>query len=307
MIKTVGVVGAGTMGSGIAQKLAQEGAQVVLVDLDEPKVKAGLDRIRASLDEAVTRKIFDRAKADQALARISGTHDWAKLAPADLVIEAVFEDLTVKKDVFARLDAACRKDAILATNTSSFPVADLAKATKHPARVLGLHFFYHPAKNRLVEVVPHAGTAATALSEAWTFQERTGKTPIRSEGSPGFVVNRFFVPWLNEAVRLHEAGVAIPTIEQAGKEAFSIGMGPFELMNVTGIPIALHSAETLGKKFGAFYAPAALLAKQVASGKPWTLTGEVEAARVAEARDRLLGVVFLVAGEILDEKIARPE
>jgi enoyl-CoA hydratase/3-hydroxyacyl-CoA dehydrogenase len=307
VIKTVGVVGAGTMGSGIAQKLAQEGARVVLVDLDDAKVKAGLDRVRASLDEAVNRKIFDKAKADATFGRIEGTADFQKLAPAELVIEAVFEDLKVKKDVFARLDAACSRGAILATNTSSFPVADLAAATKHPARVLGLHFFYHPAKNRLVEVVPHGGTEGRAFDEAWSFQERTGKTPIRSEDSPGFVVNRFFVPWLNEAVRLHEAGISIPTIEEAGKAAFSIGMGPFELMNVTGIPIALHSAETLGQKFGPFYAPAPQLAKQVASGKPWTLTGEVETARVQQAKDRLLGVIFLVAGEILDEKIAKPE
>ncbi len=307
MIRTVGVVGAGTMGSGIAQKLAQEGAKVLLVDLDQPKVDAGLARIRSSLDEAVNRKIFDRAKADQALARVEGTPSFEKLRDADLVIEAVFEDLTVKKDVFAKLDAACRPDAILATNTSSFPVADLAKATKVPGRVLGLHFFYHPAKNRLVEVVPHPGTKADAFAEAWTFQERTGKTPIKSDDSPGFVVNRFFVPWLNEAVRLHEAGIAIPTIEAAAKEAFSIGMGPFELMNVTGIPIALHSAETLGQKFGPFYSPAKLLAKQVESKKPWDLQGEVEASKVEEAKDRLLGVVFLVAGEILDEKIARAE
>jgi enoyl-CoA hydratase/3-hydroxyacyl-CoA dehydrogenase len=307
MIKTVGVVGAGTMGSGIAQKLAQENARVVLVDLDAAKVEAGLARIRSSLDEAVTRKIFDRTRADATLGRVEGTPAWDRLADVDLVIEAVFEDLAVKKDVFERLDRACKKDAILATNTSSFPVAAVAAATKHPSRVLGLHFFYHPAKNRLVEVVPHAGTSPTAFQETWTFQERTGKTPIRSEDSPGFVVNRFFVPWLNEAVKLHEAGLAIPTIEAAAKEAFSIGMGPFELMNVTGIPIALHSAATLGEKFGAFYAPAPLLAKQVAGGKPWPLAGEVEAAKVALAKERLLGAVFLVAGEILDERIARRE
>ena len=307
MIKTVGVVGAGTMGSGIAQKLSQEGARVLLVDLDQAKVDAGLTRIRSTLDEAVSRKIFDRARADQTLARIEGTPSWEKLRDADLVIEAVFEDLAVKKDVFAKLDAACRPETILATNTSSFPVADLARATKHPSRVLGLHFFYHPAKNRLVEVVPHPTTDPKAFADAWTFQERTGKTPIKSEDSPGFVVNRFFVPWLNEAVRLHEAGIAIPTIEAAAKAAFSIGMGPFELMNVTGIPIALHSAATLGQKFGPFYAPAPLLAKQVESKKPWNLSGELESAKVQQAKDRLLGVVFLVAGEILDEKIARAE
>ncbi|MBI3723572.1 enoyl-CoA hydratase/isomerase family protein [bacterium] len=307
-IRNVGVVGAGTMGSGIAQKLAQEGASVVLVDLDDAKVKAGLDRLRASLDEAVSRKIFDRAKADLALARVRGTASWDALADAELVIEAVFEDLAVKRDVFARLDRACRPDAILATNTSSFHVRDVANATRHPERVLGLHFFYHPAKNRLVEVVPHEKTDRGALARAWTFQERTGKTPIASKDAPGFVVNRFFVPWLNEAARVLDDGAAtIPTVEAAAKAAFSIGMGPFELMNVTGIPIALHAAETLGRELGAFYAPSESLKRQVSSGKPWDLSGDVEPGKVAALGERLLGVVFQVAGEIEDEGIARAE
>ncbi len=308
-IRTVAVVGAGTMGSGIAQKLAQEGARVLLVDLDEGKALAGLARVRASLDEAVTRRIFDRARADQTLGRIEAGADWSVLAAADLAIEAVFEDQAVKADVFRRLDEACRPDAILATNTSSFAVADLARATRRPGRVLGLHFFYHPAKNRLVEVVPHPATDRAALARAWTFQERTGKTPIASADAPGFVVNRYFVPWLNEAARILEAGLArVPTVEAAAKAAFGSGMGPFELMNVTGIPIALHSAATLGRKLGAFYEPAPALARQVESGKPWDLAGEPEdAAKIEAVRDRLLGVVFLVAGELLDENVARPE
>jgi enoyl-CoA hydratase/3-hydroxyacyl-CoA dehydrogenase len=307
-IETVGVVGAGTMGSGIAQKLAQEGARVVLVDLDEEKVRAGLDRVKASLDEAVARKILDRARADQALGRILATADFAKLAPVDLVIEAVFEDLRVKRTVFTRLDEACRSETILATNTSSFHVRDVAQATKHPERVLGLHFFYHPAKNRLVEVIPHAKTDPAALDRAWRLQERTGKTPILSKDSAGFVVNRFFVPWLNEAARIVDDGVAtIPTVEAAAKEAFSIGMGPFELMNVTGIPIAFHSATTLGREFGPFYAPAKSLEKQVKSEQLWKLEGAPDPAKVKAVKDRLLGVVFQVAGEILDEQVAVAE
>src|SRR5262249_52222538 len=229
---TVGIVGAGTMGAGIAQKYAQEGLQVVLVDLDDAKAKAGMEKLEKSLAEAVSRKILDDKRAAEVRSRVTATADWSKLASADLVIEAVFEDLAIKKDVFARLDQACRADAALATNTSSFYVRDVAAATAHPARVLGLHYFYHPAKNRLVEVVAHDGTDRALLAQVWALQERIGKTPIASRDAPGFVVNRFFVPWLDEAVRIVEEGAAsIASVEKAGKDAFGIGMGPFELMN----------------------------------------------------------------------------
>jgi len=307
-IRSVGVIGAGTMGAGIAQKLAQEGADVVLVDMDEARAQAGKERVKKSLGEAVARKIFDQKRADAALARVKATHDWSALADVDLVIEAVFEDLTVKRDVFAKLSAVCRPDAILSTNTSSFPVSAVASAATHPERVLGLHFFYHPAKNRLVEVVPHATTDKGALERTWAFQERTGKTPIGSADRPGFVVNRFFVPWLNEATRLLEEKVAnIPTIEAAAKAAFGIGMGPFELMNVTGIPIAYHSAGTLGEKLGAFYAPSWELTGKMSAGGLWDLAGAVDEGALEAVKARLLAAVFLVAGEILDEKIALAE
>ena len=169
--------------------------------------------------------------------RIRGTTRDEDLAEADLVVEAVFEDLAVKKAVFARLDRACRAETILATNTSSFAVAELAAGTPHPERVLGLHYFYHPAKNRLVEVVAGPATHERHLHRAWALQETLGKTPIRSRDAKGFIVNRFFSPWLNEAVRLLEEGVAdVATIDAAARKAFGIGMGPFELMNVTGVP-----------------------------------------------------------------------
>src|SRR5439155_14700344 len=128
--------------------------------------------------------------------RIRGTSDLEDLAGATLVVEAVFEDLVVKKEVFARLDAICRPDAILATNTSSFVVSEIAAATTHPARVLGLHYFFHPAKNRLVEVIAGERTDLAVFTRAWRLQEVLGKTPIRSTDSYGFIVNRFFVPWL---------------------------------------------------------------------------------------------------------------
>ncbi len=307
-IRRIGVVGAGNMGSGIAQKCAMEGFDVRLVDVTKEAAERGKSRIEELLHEAVARRILTEDKAKEIASRVSPSGDVGALADAELVVEAVFEDLGVKRDLFARLDAAVGPAAILATNTSSFLVDDVASSTKRPERVVGLHYFYHPAKNRLVEVVPGSKTSKETRERAWIFAEATGKTPIGSGDSPGFVVNRYFVPWANEAVRLLEEGVAdVPTIEAAAKEAFRIGMGPFELMNVTGVPIALHAATTLGERLGPFYAPSPRLADQVAQSKTWTLGGEPDAARFAAVRDRLLGVTFLVASSLVAEGVASKE
>jgi len=307
-IRSFAVVGAGNMGSGIAQKIATEGFPVTLVDLDEEKVARGLATVRKTLEQGVARRIFRPEQVDPILGRIHGTADWSGLKSADLVIEAVFEDLDVKRKVFGRLDEVCRPETLLATNTSSFFVKDLAAATAHPGRVLGLHYFFHPAKNRLVEVVPHEGTRPEAIQAAWAAQEALGKIPIRSADAPGFVVNRFFVPWLNEAVRLLEEGLAdIPTIEEAARTAFRIGMGPFELMNVTGVPIALHAAETLGHALHPFYAPAERLRAQVAGGEKWDLSGKADPSRFETVADRLLGVTFFIAASLVEEKVASVE
>jgi enoyl-CoA hydratase/3-hydroxyacyl-CoA dehydrogenase len=305
---TLAVIGAGNMGAGIAQKMATEGFPVVLVDLDEDRVRRGVDSIRRTLEQGVERKIFRAEEAQAILGRIHGTTDWSDLDRADLVVEAVFEDLGVKRDVFARLGRVCRADAVLATNTSSFAVAELAAAAARPERVLGLHYFYHPAKNRLVEVVPGPATDPRLLRAAWALQERLGKTPIASADSPGFIVNRYFVPWLNEATRLLEEGAGdIPTIEAAARATFGAGLGPFELMNVTGVPIALHAAATLGEAFGPFYAPTERLRRQVESGAAWPLDGTPDPGAQAALGDRLLGVVFHVAGALVSEQVGSIE
>lgn len=307
-VRTIAVIGAGNMGSGIAQKAATEGFSVVLVDLDDARVARGLSIVETTLAQGVERKIFKPDAAQAIRGRISGTSDWSKLSGVDLAIEAVFEDLDVKKGVFAKLEASCREDAILATNTSSFSVSDLAKGMKRPERMLGLHYFYHPAKNRLVEVIAGEATDPAVVHAAWTVQEMMGKTPIRSADAPGFIVNRYFVPWLNEAVRLLDEGVAdIPSIEAAAKKTFRVGMGPFELMNVTGVPIAFHAATTLGKAFGPFYAPAAGLAKQAESGKPWDLAGEPDPSKAEAVAKRMLAVTFLVATSLVDEEVGTVE
>jgi enoyl-CoA hydratase/3-hydroxyacyl-CoA dehydrogenase len=296
------------MGSGIAQKMATEGFTVVLVDVDDEKVARGLGIIGKTLKDGVQRGIFSEGDAAAILRRITGTSRFEDLAGVDLVVEAVFEDLEVKKAVFRRLDEVCRRDAILATNTSSYSVTELASATRHPERVLGLHYFFHPAKNRLVEVVAGRNTAPELLRKAWRLQEALGKTPIASSDSYGFIVNRFFLPWLTEAVRMLEEGTAsTATIDEAAKKAFGIGMGPFELMNVTGVPIAFHASTTFGNAFGPLYAPPALLRTQAESGQWWKIAGTPDPTQFAAISDRLAAGSFLVAAALVDERVGTIE
>jgi len=304
----IAVVGAGNMGSGIAQKIATEGYPVLLLDLNADAATNGRERIRTLLAEGVERRIFRPEQAEEILTRVTASGDLNDAKDCALVIEAVFEDLDVKRELFQKLDSICDDKTILATNTSSFYVKDVASATRRADRVVGMHYFYHPAKNRLVEVIPGDATSESTRSWSWTFNEIIGKTPIHSADAPGFVVNRYFVPWLNESVRMLDEGVAdIPTIEAAAKKAFRIGMGPFELMNVTGVPITLHAATTLGRELGPFYAPCPRLTPQVESKENWSLEGEVDESKMDIVARRLLGVTFQVAGTMIDEEVCSME
>jgi len=306
--KRIGIVGAGTMGSGIAQKTAQSGLDVVLMDLKEEFVERGLGAIRKMLQKGVERGVFREGQPEQILGRIQGTTSHADLAGCDLVVEAVFENLAIKRELFAELEKHVRPDCVLATNTSSFKVAAVAEGAARPERVVGLHYFYHPAQNRLLEVIPGPRTSSESSALAWAFAEATGKTAIHSADAPGFVVNRFFVPWLNENVRLLEEGVAdLPTIEETNKRFFGVGMGPFVLMNVTGVPIAQHACEGLASELGPFYAPCELLKQQVASKQDWVVEGAPSDKGVAEVEERLLGVVLLVAAALVEEGVSSPE
>ena len=290
-INKIAVIGAGNMGSGIAQKIAQEGLNVVMVDLKDEYVERGLGIIRQLLQEAVERKIFKPAQVDDILSRIEGTSDFSAAADADLVIEAVFEDKQVKADLFQKLDQICSEKTILATNTSSFFVHEFAVRTSRPDRFIGLHYFYHPAKNRLLEVIPHETTSAETIEKSLLAAKLHGKTAIVVKDAPGFAVNRFFVPFLNEAARMLEEDLAgIPTIEEAAKQAFKIGMGPFELMNVTGIPIAVHASTTLGNELGSFYVTADILKAQMDKNENWDLSGDIEESKLPPIIERFYGV-----------------
>ena len=307
-IAKIGVIGAGNMGSGIAQKIAQEGIPVVMIDTARPMLERGMANIRTLLSQGVERKLFRPGQADEILGRIRIDTDYSTVADADLVIEAVFEDKQVKTDLFKRLDRLCEPKTILATNTSSFYVKDFAARIDRPDRFIGLHYFYHPAKNRLLEVIPHEKTSTETIETALLAARLHGKTAIVVKDAPGFAVNRFFVPFLNEAARMLEEGAAdIMTIEEGARRAFQIGMGPFQLMNVTGIPIAVHAATTLGNELGPFYAPCDLLKARMDLGRDWVLEGAVNEAGLAAVMDRFYGVCLGVAAALVDEGVASME
>jgi len=307
-IQKVGIIGAGNMGSGIAQKIAQEGIQVVIVDIEDRFVQKGLENIKKTLLEGVKRKIFTEEQTEEILSRIKGTTNKDDVKDADLVIEAIFEDMDVKKDLFKYLDDVCEDKTVFASNTSSFSITDLASSINRNDRFVGLHFFYHPAKNRLLEIIPGKNTSENTVSLADIFSGMIGKTAIHVTDAPGFAVNRFFVPWLNEATRLLEENVAnIPTIDDTAKKVFKIPMGPFELMNVTGVPIAYHSTMGLGNKLDDFYLSSNRLKEQFESKEQWDMSKEVDTTKAGMVEERLLGAVFTVACKLAEEKVSSIE
>ena len=311
-IETVAIVGAGNMGSGIAQKTAQEQFPVQMVDRELQWVERGQETISTLLGQAVERRIFSEAQVEEIQARITGVVGVENVAAnTDLVIEAVFEDFDVKKAVFNTLDEACGEDTILASNTSSLSVNALAKATARPDRFVGLHFFYHPAKNRLVEVIPSELSSDDTIARVEQFCKMLGKVVIVCKDRPGFVVNRFFVPWLNEACLLLEEGVGTTAqIDAVACTAFDIGMGPFALMNLTGPPIALHATNYLAEQLDTpRYTGAKSLEELVEAGVMWDIDEETdcdaEATKIIS--ERLLGQVFAVASQIVAEEICSME
>ncbi len=302
-ISTVAVIGAGTMGSGIAQKLATAGLSVVLVDTHQKAAEAGRQRIERVLVEGLEKELFTGDEVDRILDRIRPTTELAEVREAELVIEAIDEVLDAKRALFAELGELTTPETILATNTTSFLVGELASACRAPERVLGLHFFFHPVKNHLVEVVEHADTAEEVSAAAWQLMERIGNAPIAARDAPGFLVYRFWVPLTNEAVRIHEEGVNLATIEEVAKGTFGTKRGPFELMNLAGIPVALQAARSLQERLGELYAPPPALALQVHNGTPWELTGEIDFERASEIADRLCGMVFHVALQLVSDGV----
>ena len=311
-IETVAIIGSGNMGSGIAQKSAQEKFDVQMVDREEKWVNRGQEIISNLLNQALERRIFSNEQIDSIKSRIEGVVGTENINPnTDLVIEAVFEDFEIKREVFSILDNVCDENTILASNTSSLSVNDLARATNRPDRFIGLHFFYHPAKNRLIEIIPAETTSEETLQAVEMYCKAMGKVVIICKDRPGFVVNRFFVPWLNEACILLEEGVASTAqIDSIACKAFDIGMGPFALMNLTGPSIALHATDYLAEQLETpRYKGTSILREMVANNKIWEIDDNTEYDESMEkiVKQRLLGQVFTVAAQIVDEEICSKE
>jgi 3-hydroxyacyl-CoA dehydrogenase len=278
-IKKVGVVGCGLMGHGIAQVAAQGGCTVVVVETEQKFLDSGLARIDKSLA-----KLAEKAKekggqfeAAPVRARISGSLERKALADCDLVVEAIVEDLAVKNQLFAELGKLCKKETIFASNTSSFPIAEMAKASGRPAQFVGLHFFNPVQLMKLVEVVRTDATSEEVFAEARAFGETCGKSPVACKDTPGFVVNRLLVPYMAEAMKMADRGDAsIQDIDTAMKFGCGYPMGPFELTDYVGLDTTLSILQGWVKRYPnepAFKIPA-VLAKLVQEKKLGRKSGQ---------------------------------
>jgi len=273
-IETVGVVGAGTMGSGIAQVTATAGYEVVMRDVETTLVEDGLASIEGNLDRAVEKERHSRAQADAIRDRITATTDLEDLGDCDLVVEAVVEDLHVKQDVFGDLDESTGDDAVLATNTSTLSITTIASATDRPEAVVGIHFMNPVPVMDGVEVVVGEKTDAAVVELAHAFSEDLGKQTWESDDKPGFVTNRILMPWLNEGIRAFDEGVATKEdIDRGMKLGTNVPMGPLELADHIGLDVCLHASETLHEELGDRYKPAYLLKRKVHAGDLGKKTG----------------------------------
>jgi len=267
-IKKVAVIGAGAMGSGITYLCALKGHEIGVMEVNEDLLKKGISRIRQMIVEGVSRGKLSPKDAETTLNRVKGTTDIAGATKdVDIAIEAVYEDINVKKQVFRKLDDVCPPHAILASNTSALSITEMASVTKRPDKVIGLHFFNPPYAMRLVEVVMGEKTSEETRKIADDFAKGLGKETATVKDSPGFIVNRLVLPMLNEACYLLQEGKA--TAEDIDK-AVTLGMnfpaGPFRLADYVGLDIALAVLDHMYKAFGEKFKPCPLLVEKIKSG-----------------------------------------
>jgi 3-hydroxybutyryl-CoA dehydrogenase len=249
-IKKIGVVGAGTMGSGIAQVASQIGLEVVMRDVQESFVDKGLKSIDKFLAKSVEKGKLQAPEKGKIMGRIKGTTKMADLKDVDYVVEAVIEDLNLKKQVFKELDELCRPEVILSSNTSSMSITEIAAATKRQDRVCGMHFFNPVPLMKLVEIIRGFATSDQTVAVSTELAKKMGKVTVEvKKDSPGFIVNRTMIPHMIEAIKIVEEGIAsIQDVDIAVKNGLNYPMGPFELMDLTGIDIAYFVNEYLHKE-----------------------------------------------------------
>ncbi|MBI1846691.1 MAG: 3-hydroxybutyryl-CoA dehydrogenase [Candidatus Rokubacteria bacterium] len=267
-IRKVGVVGCGLMGSGIVQVTAQAGFKVTVVEASDDLLERGLARLGQRLDALVTRGKLEGRARDETLANVGGTTQLEDLKDCDLVVEAMTENQALKNETFAKLDRICPPHAILASNTSSCNVTAMAAATGRPALVIGTHFFNPVPLMKLVEIVRTILTDDATVKAASEWARAVGKVPVQAKDSTAFIVNRLLVPYLLDAIRVYEGGLAsLEDIDQAMKLGCGYPMGPFTLLDLVGLDTAMYVAEVMFEEFREpRYAPPPLLKRMVMAG-----------------------------------------
>ena len=268
-IQTVGVVGLGTMGAGIAQVVAHHGHDVVAREVSAELVQAGLARIGAGYDRHVERGRMTAAEREAALGRVAGTTELEALAGCDLVIEAIVEDISAKRVLFSELEGICSPQAILATNTSALSITEIAAATSTPERVVGMHFFNPAPVLPLVEVIVPDGTARRVADRMRAFAEAIEKRPVVCPDRPGFIVNRILIPLLNDCVRLYEqGGISADDLDEAMTAGLNWPIGPLRLIDLIGADVHVHASEALWDAYREpRFAPPPSLVRMVKAGK----------------------------------------
>lgn len=247
--KIIGIAGSGAMGSGIAQVAAKAGHEVILYDVSKAALEKAIVSMRASMDKLVAKDTISKADADALLSRISTSHDVSDLTPCSIVIEAVIEDLGIKKELFTRLEGLVSETCVLATNTSSLSVTSVAASLAKPERCLGIHFFNPAPLMRLVEIIPAVQTAAHIVDDVQKLLSHWGKNTVLAKDTPGFIVNKIARPFYGEAIRILEEGLAdIHTIDHA-MTSLGFRMGPFTLMDFIGHDVNYRVTESVWRGF----------------------------------------------------------
>jgi len=274
-IEKVGIIGAGVMGMGIAQALAQQGFEVAVCDLERSIIERSLERTRKNLESLVNREKITAQEAEEIISRIKQTTDVEDISAADLIIEAASESMEVKKQVFVQLDGLCPATTILASNTSTLSPTEIASATKRPDKVIGMHWFNPAPVMRLIEVVVSVETSEETVQAVMEFSRRVGKTPVRVNEAPGGIVSRILRGYLNVAVDVLAEGVAtVEDIDTAMKLGANFPMGPFELIDLIGVDIHTINSDALARELGDLkYRPHAFLRKMVRAGHLGRKTG----------------------------------
>ncbi len=267
-VKRVGVVGCGLMGSGIVQVSAAAGIDTIVREVDQATLDKGLGRIKKFLEDGVAKGKVTAEDKDRTLAHIKGTTKLEDLAPCELIIEAAIENIAAKREVFGTLGKVTQPDAVLASNTSSLSITEIAASTSHPERVLGLHFFNPVPLMKLVEIIRALPTNDAAFEKAKGYVEQIGKTAVVCKDTPGFVVNRLLVPYLLDAVRLLESGIASrEDIDNGMKLGCGYPMGPLTLLDFVGLDTTYYIANIMFEEFRQpHFAPPPLLKRMVLAG-----------------------------------------